>query len=125
MSARSVKCCPALKRNASCNSYGTSKRIDIASSVSGTTSATRSGWKCSAMSALPDGVGIGARQILHHRQQMPEMLAVMPSSSAEDRALIGRYIQLGFGQYRANRRAILAFEAARVGHRLPSNHFLE
>ena len=57
-----------------------------------------SAWKCSAI--LPDRVGIGARQILHHREQMAEMLAVMAAPAAEDRALVGRHLELRLGQHR-------------------------
>src|SRR5829696_7427978 len=110
MSARRVKCCPALKRKDSSKSAGISKRIDMASSVSGTTSATRSGKKCSAMSTLPDGVGVRTRQELHHRQHMAQMLAVMAAPAAEDRPLVGRHPQLGRGQHVTDRRAILSLE---------------
>ena len=38
--------------------------------------------------------------MLHHRQQMAEMLAVMPAPPAEDRPLVGRHLELRLGQHR-------------------------
>ena len=48
--------------------------------------------------------------MLHHRQQMAEMLAVMSPPPSEDRALLGRRFQLGIGEDGADRPAILVFE---------------
>ena len=39
---------------------------------------------------LPDSAGISPRDVLHHRQQMPQMLAMMPAPPAQDRPLVGR-----------------------------------
>ena len=64
---------------------------------------------------LPGRVGIGARQELHHREQMAEMLAVVAAPAAEDRALVGGRFELRFGKHRGDRRAIFVLELARVG----------
>src|SRR3569833_1233299 len=50
--------------------------------------------------ALPDGVGIGARQELHRREQMAEMLAVMADASAARGARIGRQGKRSLAQHR-------------------------
>src|SRR5438874_13062296 len=113
MVARSVRCCPALKPKASRNSGGISKRIELASAVSGTTSATLSEWKWTLI--LPLGVGVGARQELHHREQMPEMLAVVAPPAAENRALVRGCFELRFGEDGGDRRPIFLLELARVG----------
>ena len=47
---------------------------------------------------LPGRVGVGARQELHDREQMAEMLAVVPAPSAEDRPLVRGHLELGFGR---------------------------
>src|SRR6185369_14469737 len=110
---RSVKCWPALNTNASRSSFGMSKRIELASAVSGTISATVSRWKWTLM--LPLRVRVGAWEVLHHREQMAEMLAVVPAPAAEDRALFRRRFELRFGKDRADRRPISFLEAARIG----------
>ena len=112
-SRASVRCWPALNAKRSRSSGGISKRIELASAVSGTISATRSAWKCSAI--LPGRVGVGARQELHHREQMAEMLAVVAAPAAEDRALVGGRLELRFGEHRRDRRAIFVLELARIG----------
>src|SRR6476646_11623380 len=113
MVARRVRCCPALNANSSRSSGGISKRIELASAVSGTISATFSAWKCTLI--LPGRVRVGARQELHHREQVTEMLAVVPAPAAEDGALVGGLLQLCIAQHRRDRRAIFLLELARIG----------
>ena len=60
-------------------------------------------------------VGIGARQELHHRQQMAEMLAVMATPPAEDRPLVGRRLAPSLPPAPAERGAIFSLEFARIG----------
>src|SRR3954449_3779480 len=62
----------------------------------------------------PGRVGIGARQELHRREQMPEMLAVVATPTAHDRALLGGRIELAFGEHGGERGAIFLLERARV-----------
>src|SRR5215210_3427603 len=113
MVARKVKCWPALNAKASRSSGGTSNRIELASAVSGTISATFSGWKWTLI--LPGRVGVGARQELHHREQMAEMLAVMAAPAAEDWPLVGGGCEFCFAEHRCDRGAIIVLEAARIG----------
>src|SRR6185369_2628729 len=113
MVARKVRCCPALNANSPRSSGGISKRIELASLVSGTISATFSAWKWTLI--LPGRVRVGARQELHHREQMAEMLAVMATPPAEDRTLVGGGFEPGFGKHARNRGAIFVLERAWVG----------
>ena len=70
---------------------------------------------------LPGRVGVGARQELHDRQQMAEMLAVVAAPTAEDRALLGGRFQPRFGEDGCDRRTIFVLERRRIGRRcLPS-----
>src|SRR5689334_6312758 len=104
MVARKVRCCPARNAKASRSSGGISKRIELASAVSGTIFATFSAWKWTLI--LPGRVGIGARQELHHGEQVTEMLAVVTAAPAEDRALVRGCCQLCFRKYYRDRGAI-------------------
>src|SRR5688500_9381630 len=113
MSALSVRGCPARKANRSRSSGGISKRMELASLVSGTISATRSAWKCSAI--LPGRVGVGSRQESQHREDMAEMFAVMAAPATEAWPLLGRRADLGVRQPPPDGRAIFLFEAPRVG----------
>src|SRR5215213_9491177 len=63
---------------------------------------------------LPACVGVGARQELHDGEEMAEVLAVVPATTAEDWPLILWYFELGFGEHGRDRRTILFLEAARV-----------
>src|SRR5687768_736352 len=113
MSARKVRCCPALNANLARSSGGISKRMELASLVSGTICATRSAWKCSAI--LPGRVGVGARQELHHREDVAQMLAVVAAPPAEDRPLVRGRLDLAVFKHLSDRRAIFVLESARVG----------
>src|SRR5438270_8941744 len=59
---------------------------------------------------LPGRVGVSAREELHDREQMPEMLAVVAAAAAEDGALVGGGLELGFSQDSRNRRTIFRLE---------------
>src|SRR5215212_7818158 len=108
MVARRVRCWPGLKLNRSRSSGGTTKRIELASAVSGTISATRSAWKCSAIYPLisPRRLGVSAGEELHHRENMAQMLAVMAASPADDRPVVRGNLELSLREDRRNRRAI-------------------
>jgi len=47
--------------------------------------------------------------MLHHRQQMAEMLAMVAASPAKDRSLVGWSGQFGLRQHGRNRHEALAF----------------
>ena len=53
--------------------------------------------------------------MLHHRQQMAEMLAIMPAPPAENRPLVRRRIQLRFRQYASNLGSIFGLEFMQIG----------
>ena len=111
-----------LEREGAASSGGISKRIELASAVSGTISATfkrvemlvhhqiASG-RCAAGIASPRAVA--------------EMLAVMAAPAAEDRPLVRRNFELCLGEHRSDRRAILFFEFARVGSDAPIDQGLQ
>src|SRR3954447_5836837 len=127
MVARSVRCWPARNANRSRSSPGMSKRIELASLVSGTISATRSAWKCSAMLGvnLPLGVRIGAWQKLHHCEQVTEVLAVMPAAPTKDWPLVSRRFELPLGEHSGDRGAIFILELARIGRDASVNRRLK
>jgi len=53
--------------------------------------------------------------MLHHRQQMAEMLAMVAASPAKDRSLVGWSGQFGLRQHGRNRRSIFVLKLARIG----------
>ena len=65
--------------------------------------------------SLPLRVGVGARQELHHGEEVAEMLAVMAAAAAENRALVGGRLQPCFIQHLRNGRPIILLERAGIG----------
>src|SRR4051812_38490041 len=112
MIARRVRCWPALNANSSRSSGGISNRIELASAVSGTISATRRAWKWTLI--LPSRVWVGARKELHDREQVAEMLAVVAAPPADDRPLIGGSFELCLAEHGRDRRAVFILELTRI-----------
>src|SRR3954447_8127278 len=63
---------------------------------------------------LPGGVGIGARQELHHGEQMAEMFAVVALPAPQDGPLVGRRLELRVRENGCDRGAIFLFKLTRI-----------